>query len=81
MAVGPIFSPGRIVAESGNAVSRDILARASDELCLATGSVVRRLSGLAPGATVRRLVDPPAAGAVHLVLAELTGGAHLRAYV
>jgi N-acetylglucosamine kinase-like BadF-type ATPase len=97
-------------AEEGDSVSRDILARASDELCLAAGSVVRRLgmaeaafpillSGgifglpwlaaeamrrlpdLAPNATVRRLVEPPAGGAVHLALAELAGGARLPEYV
>jgi len=97
-------------AEDGDAVSAAILARASDELCLAAGSVARRLGmledefpfllsggifrlrwlaadaarrlgGLAPKATVRRLVDPPATGAVRLAIAELAGGVHLPEYV
>lgn len=39
--------------------------------------MARRLAGIAPGATVRRLVEPPAGGAVRLALEELAGGANL----
>lgn len=41
----------------------------------------RRLAELAPHATVRRLVEPPASGAVRLALGELAGGARLPQYL
>jgi N-acetylglucosamine kinase-like BadF-type ATPase len=41
----------------------------------------RRLTGLAPGAVVRRLEVAPAVGAVRLALAELRGGVRLPEYV
>jgi N-acetylglucosamine kinase-like BadF-type ATPase len=39
--------------------------------------LTRRLAEVAPHAAVRRLVEPPAAGAVRLALEELAGGARL----
>jgi N-acetylglucosamine kinase-like BadF-type ATPase len=39
--------------------------------------MARRLSDVAPRATVRRLAEPPAVGAIRLALAELAGGAKL----
>lgn len=45
------------------------------------GETSRRLPGLAPAATVRRLTEAPAGGAVHLALAALRGEARLPEYV
>jgi N-acetylglucosamine kinase-like BadF-type ATPase len=41
----------------------------------------RRLPGLAPRASVRRLHEDPAVGAVHLALAEARGGARIPSYI
>ena len=41
----------------------------------------RRLPGLAPRASVRRLREDPAVGAVHLALAEARGGARIPSYI
>lgn len=45
------------------------------------GELERRLPGLAPHASVRRLHAEPAVGAVHLALAEARGGARIPTYV
>ena len=45
------------------------------------GELERRLPGLSPHASVRRLHAEPAVGAVHLALAEARGGARIPTYV
>ena len=42
---------------------------------------IRRLPDLAPRASVRRLLEPPAVGAVRLALGELAGGVQLPQYI
>jgi N-acetylglucosamine kinase-like BadF-type ATPase len=46
-----------------------------------TAEAMRRLRQMAPSASVRRLDQPPAVGAVRLALAELAGGARMPEYV
>jgi N-acetylglucosamine kinase-like BadF-type ATPase len=46
-----------------------------------TAEIGRRVPAIAPGATVQRLAQPPAFGAVRLAIAELSGGASIPVYV
>jgi N-acetylglucosamine kinase-like BadF-type ATPase len=69
------------------AVVRQLQMGGDEFPCLLSGGIFgipmleadmrRRLAEIAPRAEARRLVEPPASGAVRLALAELAGGANL----